>query len=65
LPTNLGEFVWWGFLLALSVCGFFSINVLTKIDRNQSELFERINNHETRLSKLEGAHEVNHGGGKG
>jgi hypothetical protein len=64
LPNNLNEFVWWAFVTALAFGGFFSINVLTKIDRNQSELFERINNHETRLSKLEGAHEVNHGGGK-
>lgn len=64
MPTNLGEFIWWGFLLVLSVCGFLAINTLSKIDRNQTELFNRINNHETRLSALEGAHNAIHGGTK-
>lgn len=46
--------------ILLAVIGFFLIRTLNKIDKNQGLLFEKINNLETRLNRLLGAHEVNH-----
>jgi hypothetical protein len=64
MPNTIPEFVWWVFVSVVGLCGFLGVFVLTKIDRNQTELFNRINNMEGRLSKLEGAHYAIHGGTK-
>ena len=64
MPNTIPDFVWWVFVSVVGLCGFLCVFVLTKIDRNQTELFARINNMDGRLSKLEGAHNAIHGGKK-
>ena len=59
-------------LMAVSIRGlcavvvWLGIRTLTKIDKNQSNLFEVFEDHERRLSKLEGEHSARmirwHGG---
>jgi len=56
MPANLNEFIWWVFLVVISICGFFAIQTLSKIDRNQTELFNRMRRVEDDLSELKGAH---------
>jgi hypothetical protein len=56
LPTELSGFVWWFFMGVITICGFLAIWVLTKIDRNQTELFNRMQSVEGRLANLEGRH---------
>jgi hypothetical protein len=58
MPETLPALVWYIFICIMSVCGFLAIWVLSKIDRNQTELFNRMQGVEGRLSKLEGAHDV-------
>ena len=58
-------------LMAVSIKGlcavvvWLGIRALTKIDKNQTKLFEVFEDHERRLSKLEGEHRASmrwHGG---
>ena len=64
MPQNLPEFIWWLLLTVLGVAGVLAVFVLKKIDKNQTDLYIKSNNHETRLSSLEGAHNALHGSGK-
>jgi hypothetical protein len=63
LPTELSGFIWYVFLGFISICGFLAIWVLTKIDRNQTELFNRMQQVEGKLSYLEGVRDAQSGGG--
>jgi NADH:ubiquinone oxidoreductase subunit 3 (subunit A) len=45
------------------IIGFFMKQTLSKVDKNQELLFERLNGHESRLSRIEGEHEVYTKGG--
>ena len=49
-----------GVTVVLGIIGFLAARTLNKIDRNQTELFAKYNNHETRISHLEGEHKVLH-----
>ncbi len=42
--------------LVIAVIGWFIVRTLRQIDRNQTELWTHMDNHEKRLSTLEGAH---------
>jgi hypothetical protein len=42
--------------LAIAVIGWFIVRTLRQIDRNQTELWRHMDEHEKRLSTLEGAH---------
>ncbi len=42
--------------LAIAVIGWFIVRTLRQIDRNQTELWNHMDEHEKRLSTLEGAH---------
>jgi len=44
--------------LAVVVIGFFMVRTLRQIDKNQSELWKHMDEHETRLSRIEGEHEA-------
>ena len=45
------------FIMALfSLVSWLMIRTISKIDANQTELFRKYNNHEHRLSALEGSH---------
>lgn len=58
LPNTIPEFVWWVFVSVIGICGFLVIWVLTKIDKNQTEIFNRLNGVEERISTLEGEHKT-------
>jgi uncharacterized membrane protein (UPF0182 family) len=42
----------------ITVVAWFFVRTLKKIDANQTCLFDKYDNHEQRLSHLEGAHEA-------
>jgi hypothetical protein len=44
--------------LAILVIAYFTARLLKQVDSNQKELFERMNDHEIRLSHIEGEHKV-------
>lgn len=48
------------------IISFFLVRTLRQIDQNQSNLYSKLNGHETRLSTLEGEHKsvMNSGGHK-
>jgi hypothetical protein len=41
-----------------NILGFLATRTVKKIDANQDKLFNKIDQHETRLSRLEGEHRV-------
>jgi len=45
-------------VILAAIVAFFAIRALRKIDANQTNLFIKYDNHETRLSHLEGQHEA-------
>jgi hypothetical protein len=45
----------------LTIIGWFTVNTLNKIDKNQTLLFQNQTDFQIRLSRLEGAHEYIHG----
>ena len=50
--------------LAIVVIGFFMVRTLRQIDKNQTELWNRSDDHEKRLAHIEGEHTVyTHKGG--
>jgi hypothetical protein len=44
--------------LAIMIIGWFIVRTLRQIDRNQAELWKHMDEHEKRLSTLEGAHDA-------
>ena len=50
--------------LAIVVIGFFMVRTLRQIDKNQSELWRHMDDHEHRLSRIEGEHDVYTGKGR-
>jgi hypothetical protein len=58
MPETLPALVWYIFICIMSVCGFLAIWVLSKIDRNQTELFNRMRKVEDEVSSLKGAHDT-------
>ncbi len=44
--------------LAIVVIGWFIVRTLRQIDRNQTELWGHMDDHEKRLSEIEGEHRV-------
>lgn len=51
------------FVLAITIIGWLAVRTLKKIDINQTILFKKYEQHETRLAHLEGAHEARTGAG--
>ena len=44
--------------ICMTVISFFLVRTLKQVDRNQAKLFEKFENHESRLSRIEGEHAV-------
>ncbi len=44
--------------LFLVIIGFFIVRTLRQIDRNQTELWKHMDEHERRLATIEGAHKA-------
>ena len=42
--------------ICLSVITFFLVRTIRQVDKNQSKLFEKFEEHERRISTMEGAH---------
>lgn len=50
------DFIWFLGVLALGIIVFFAIRALTKIEKNQDEIFKRLQANETELAFLQGEH---------
>lgn len=44
--------------LAIVIIGYFIVRTLRQIDRNQTDLWHRSDDHEIRLSHIEGEHKI-------
>jgi uncharacterized membrane-anchored protein YhcB (DUF1043 family) len=44
--------------LAIVIIGFFIVRTLRQIDKNQTELWNHMDDHEKRLAHIEGEHRV-------
>ena len=44
--------------VCVMVISFFLVRTLRQIDKNQAKLFDKFENHEHRLSRIEGEHAV-------
>lgn len=58
---NLTQIIIYVFSGMLTIIGWFTVNTLNKIDKNQTLLFQNQTDFQIRLSRLEGAHEYIHG----
>lgn len=60
---GLGNVIFYIFGILISVISFLSIRTLNQVDRSQKELWTKFDDHEKRLSGLEGEHKVYTGRG--
>ncbi len=44
--------------ICITIISFFLVRTLRQVDKNQAKLFEKFENHESRLSNLEGEHKA-------
>ncbi len=44
--------------VCIMIISFFMIRTLRSLDKNQADLYEKYDNHESRLSHIEGEHKV-------
>ena len=58
LTFTIQQFALYTITCLVSIVSFFAIRTLNKIDNNQTELFHKIDELNTRLSMLEGEHAV-------